>query len=185
MVAAKKLATYADLVALPPHVIGQIVFGTLHAHPRPAFPHAAASSALGEELGPPFKRGKGGPGGWIILDEPELHLGADILVPDLGGWRRTRLREIPNAAYTSLAPGCVCEVLSPSTGSLDRGDKLKVYEREQVPHVWLVDPAAKTLEVLALDGSSYRVAEVFTEDAKVRAIPFDAIELDLSILWAT
>ncbi len=184
MTAAKKLATYEDLFTLPPNMLGQIVFGTLYAHPRPAVPHAIAATALGEELGPPFKRGKGGPGGWLILDEPELHLGPDILVPDLAGWRRTRLPEAPRTAFFTLAPDWACEVLSPSTGSLDRGDKLKVYARENVSHVWLVDPAAKTLEVLMLDGSTFRILDVYSDDAKVRAIPFDAIELDLAILWA-
>jgi len=184
MTAAKKLATYEDLFTLPPNTVGQIVFGTLHAHPRPAVAHALAASAIGEELGPPFKRGRGGPGGWLILDEPELHLVADILVPDLGGWRRARLPEAPRTAFFTLAPDWVCEVLSPSTSALDRGDKLKVYARESVSNVWLVDPAAKTLEVLQLDGPTYRILEVHAGDGKVRAIPFDAIELDLSILWA-
>src|SRR6185369_2221725 len=87
---AKKVATYADLEALPANMVGEIVRGVLYANPRPASPHAAAAS-VGEELGPPFKRGKGGPGGWVILDEPELHLRGDILVPDLGGWRRERM----------------------------------------------------------------------------------------------
>ena len=118
------------------------------------------------------------------MDEPELHLGADILVPDLGGWRRERLPEAPKAAFISVAPDWVCEVLSPSTGSLDRGDKLKVYARENVTHVWLVDPEPKTLEILLLDGATYRILEVFGGDAKVRAVPFDAIELELSFLWA-
>ncbi len=183
MTAARTLATYEDLFNLPANVVGQIVFGTLHAHPRPAVAHAIATSAIGEELGPPFKRGKGGPGGWIILDEPESHLGTDVLVPDLAGWRRARLPEAPRTAFLSLAPDWACEVLSPSTSSLDRGDKLKVYARENVPHVWLVDPAAMTLEVLMLDGPTYRIADVFSNSAKVRAAPFDAIELDLSILW--
>lgn len=184
MTAAKKLATYEDLFSLPAHHTGQIVFGTMHAHPRPALPHAAAASAIGEELGPPFKRGRGGPGGWWILFEPEVHLGADILVPDLAGWRRERMPESPRTAFTTLAPDWVCEVLSPSTASLDRGAKLKVYARERVPHVWLVDPDGRTLEVLTLDGATYRIAEVFSGDAKARVVPFDAIELDLSILWA-
>ncbi len=114
MTAAKKLATYEDLFSLPPNLVGQIVFGTLHAHPRPAVPHALAASAIGEELGPPFKRGRGGPGGWLILDEPELHVAADVLVPDLAGWRRARLPEAPRTAFFTLAPDWVCEVLSPS-----------------------------------------------------------------------
>lgn len=182
--AARKLATYADLEALPANVVGQIVLGVLHAHPRPAVPHALAASALGEELGPPFKRGRGGPGRWLILDEPELHLDDDVLVPDLAGWRRERMSEAPRTAFLSVAPDCICEVLSPSTSSLDRGDKLKVYARENVAHVWLVDPAARTLEVLLLDGATYRILDVFSDDAKTRVVPFDAIELDLAVLWA-
>jgi Uma2 family endonuclease len=183
MNAAGKFATYDDLWSLPDGHLGQIISGVLYAHPRPAFPHAVAASAVGEELGPPFKRGRGGPGGWCILDEPELHLGGDILVPDLAGWRRERMPEAPRTAFTDLAPDWVCEVLSPSTASLDRGVKLKVYAREHVAHVWLVDPDHRTLEVLVLDGPTYRIADVFTEDAKARAVPFDAIELELSVFW--
>ena len=94
----QRRATYADLEALPPNQVGEIVRGVLYASPRPASPHAAAASAVGEELGPPFKRGRGGPGGWVILDEPELHLHDDVLVPDLGGWRRERMPEMPQVA---------------------------------------------------------------------------------------
>jgi len=182
--AAPKRATYDDLLALPDNVVGQIVSGVLYASPRPAVPHALAASAIGEELGPPFKRGRGGPGGWLILYGPELHLGADVLVPDLAGWRRERLAEAPLTAAIGVPPNWVCEVLSPSTASLDRGDKLRVYARQNVAHVWFVDPPAKTLEVLALDGATYRIADVFSGDAKVRAKPFDAIELELGFLWA-
>lgn len=177
-------ATYADLEALSPNVVGEILCGVLHANPRPALAHAAAASALGEELGPPFKRGRGGPGGWVILDEPELHMGRDVLVPDLAGWRRERLPEIPHAPFTSIAPDWVSEVLSESTEAIDRGDKLPIYARERVGHVWLVDPIVRTLEVLRLDGETYRMIATFRDDAKVRAEPFDAIELDLATLWA-
>lgn len=181
----KRAASYDDLLALPDHVVGEIVAGELHVSPRPAPRHAAAASALGEELGPPFKRGRGGPGGWWILDEPELHLGGDIVVPDLGGWRRERMPEMPvDLAYFTLAADWVCEVLSPSTAALDRGRKLAVYSREQVTHVWIVDAVAQTLEILRLDGATYRIVQVATGDARVRAEPFDAIELELAILWA-
>jgi Uma2 family endonuclease len=177
-------ATYAELEALPPNVVGEIVHGVLYASPRPASPHAAAASAVGEELGPPFKRGKGGPGGWIILDEPELHLGEDVLVPDLGGWRRARMPEMPHVAAFDLSPDWVCEVLSPSTAKMDRGEKLPVYARERVAHVWFVDPLQQFLEILRLDGETYRIVGSFFTDARVRAEPFDAIELDLAVLWA-
>ena len=177
-------ATYADIEALPPNMVGEIVHGVLYANPRPASPHARASSTLGEELGPPFNRGKGGPGGWIILDEPELHLREDIIVPDLAGWRRERMPEMPDAAFFTLAQDWACEVLSPSTAKLDRGAKLQVYARERVPHLWFVDPLQKMLEVLALDGDTYRIVAVHQDDAKVRAEPFDAIELELGALWS-
>ncbi len=177
-------ATYADIEALPPNMVGQLVGGVLHAHPRPALPHALAASALGEELGPPFKRGRGGPGGWVILDEPELHFGDDVLVPDLAGWRRERMPEVPAAAFVSLASDWVTEVLSPSTSALDRAGKLPIYATQGVRHVWLVDPLARTLELFRLDGGTYRILDVHAGDAKVRAAPFDAIELDLAILWA-
>lgn len=144
-----------------------------------------AASALAEELGLPFKRGRGGPGGRILLDEPELHLGADIVVPDLAGWRRARMPEVPiDLPYFVLAPDWVCEVLSPSTAAFDRGRKLAVDAREQVAHVWLVDPANQTLEVLRLDGETYRIVNVSGGEAAVRAEPFDAIELELRVLWA-
>ena len=184
MAAASKPARYEDLLALPPHVIGQIVGGELHVHPRPAARHALAASALGEELGPPFKRGKGGPGGWVILDEPELHLGADILVPDLAGWRRERMPETPLEAFFTLSPDWLCEVLSPSTASFDRKKKLPIYAREGVRHVWIVEPETKTLEVLRLDGDGYRLVLVASDDDKGHYEPFEAIEMDVAILWA-
>jgi Uma2 family endonuclease len=177
-------ATYADLEALPSNLVGEIVRGVLYANPRPAFPHAAAATAISEEIGPPFKRGKGGPGGWVILYEPELHLSSDVLVPDLAGWRRERMPEMPQTAFTTLAPDWACEVLSPSTHKLDRSEKLPVYAREGISHVWLVDPIEQYLEVLRLDGPTYRIVATFAADARVRAEPFDAIELDLAVLWA-
>lgn len=177
-------ATYADLERLPRHVVGEILHGVLHAHPRPASRHARAATALGEELGPPFNRARGGPGGWILLDEPELHLRKDVLVPDLAGWRRERMPELPDVAFFELAPDWVCEVLSPSTAAVDRGDKLPIFARERVGHVWLVDPNVRTLEVLRLDGESYRIVGTWTDAACVRAQPFDAIELELAALWA-
>jgi len=177
-------ATAADLERLPDNLVGEILHGVLYANPRPAIRHARASTELTVELGSSFGRGKGGPGGWIILDEPELHLGADVLVPDLAGWRRERMPELPDAAFFTLAPDWLCEVLSPSTAAVDRGEKLPIYAREGVAYVWLLDPLVMTLEVLRLDGASYRVAGTSHGNAKVRAEPFDAVELDLSVLWA-
>jgi Uma2 family endonuclease len=182
---AKRRATYADVLNAPEHMVAEVIDGELELSPRPAKPHAAAATALGEELGPPFKRGRGGPGGWIILDEPELHLSADVLVPDLAGWRRERMPVMTTAeAYFTLAPDWVCEVVSPSTGAKDRARKLPIYAREAVRHVWLVDPLQRTLDVLRLQDRNWVIVAVHEGGAKVRAEPFDAIELDLGILWA-
>ena len=182
---ARRGATYQDVLDAPPHMIAEVIDGTLRLQPRPAKPHAAAASALGEELGPPFKRGRGGPGGWILLDEPELHLSADILVPDLAGWRRERMPVIvADESYFTLAPDWVAEVVSPSTAKYDRTDKLRIYRREGVEWVWLVDPLARTLEVLRRDAESWSLRGTWRDDERVRAEPFDAIELELAVLWA-
>lgn len=176
-------ATYADLEALPPHVIGQIIDGELVALPRPAIPHATASTSLSHELGPPFQRGRGGPGDWVFLFEPELHFGKNVLVPDLAGWRRERMPEVPSAPYLTLAPDWVCEVVSPSSSTIDRVRKPRIYAREGVAWIWIIDPVARSLEVLKLDGDSYRIVDAFEGDEPVRAAPFDAIELGLGLLW--
>lgn len=185
-VPARRRATYQDVLDAPPHQVAEVIDGVLYTNPRPATPHAQATIVLAEELGPPFRRGRGGPGGWLILFEPELHLGVepDILVPDLAGWRRETLPELPDAAYLTTAPDWLAEVSSPSTRRIDRVQKLPIYQRENVRHVWLIDPIAQLLEVLRLDGESYRLVASHGGDAKVRAEPFDAIELDLSALWA-
>jgi Uma2 family endonuclease len=180
---AKKPATYEDLVRVPEPLVAEIVDGELYASPRPAIPHALAASALGVEIGGPFQRGRGGPGGWWILDEPELHLGGDVVVPDLAGWRRDRLPTLPKEAAFELAPDWICEVLSPATARLDRARKLPAYARENVRHAWLIDPTARTVEVLALDQGSWKLVLARGDDDLVRLPPFDAIDLDVLALW--
>ena len=181
--AARRHATYEDILALPPNVVGQIVDGELFVSPRPAIDHARASSILGGSLVPPFDVGRGGPGGWWILVEPEIHLDSNTTVPDLAGWRRSRLPVLPREAFFTLAPDWVCEVLSPSTARFDRMKKLSVYAREGVGHAWLVDPALETLEVLRLHEGSWLLVLTTGGDEKVRAEPFEAIEIDLAGLW--
>ena len=180
---ALKQATYEDLFTIPEHHVGQIIDGVLYTHARPASPHAMATSMLSGELVPPFRRGRGGPGGWVILFEPELHLGRDVLVPDLAGWRRARMPEMPDTAAFTLAPDWVCEVLSPSTARVDRVLKLPVYAREQVGHVWFVDPVAQTLEVFELREGVYALVQAAESEQRGRFVPFDALELDLALLW--
>ena len=181
--AAEPRATYQDVLDAPPHRVAEIVDGTLYTHPRPAAPHALASSALGHDLGSPFQYGRGGPGGWWIIDEPELHLGEDILVPDLAGWRRERMPDYPDAAYFTLAPDWVCEVLSASTRNVDLHGKRPVYARERVGHLWLVDPADRTLEAFELRNRQWvRIAGAKDDDA-VCIRPFDAVTFSLGDLW--
>jgi len=176
-------ATYDDLVKLPDHVVAEIVDGELHASPRPAPVHAIAGSSLGAVIGNPYSLGRGGPGGWWILDEPELHLGPDVLVPDLAGWRRTRMPHPPDTAYFPLAPDWICEVLSPSTAVLDRARKLGIYAREGVAHAWLVDPLARMLEVLRLEGGRWTLLATHAGNAVERVEPFVEIDLELRLLW--
>jgi Uma2 family endonuclease len=177
-------ATYEDLVKVPDICVAEIVDGELHVSPRPAPRHAVAGSSLGVLVGGPYQHGRGGPGGWWILGEPELHLGRDVLVPDLAGWRRARMPRMPSTAYFPLAPDWVCEVLSPSTASLDRVKKLTIYAREQVAHAWLIDPVARTLEVLRLEAGRWTILATHTGSDVVRADPFAEIELELESLWA-
>jgi Uma2 family endonuclease len=180
----KKNATYDDLREVPDHFVAEMFDGDLYAFPRPALPHTRAASLLGAALTGPFDQGRNGPGGWLILDEPELHFSNDVLVPDIAAWRRARLPDLPADAYLTLAPDWVCEVLSASTEKLDRGKKLRVYARERVDSVWLIDPLRQTLEVLALDErGQWAKRGAFEGRATVRAAPFDAIELELGSLW--
>ena len=175
----KPRATYEDLLKVPNEKVAEIVDGELYVSPRPAAPHALAASVLGVDLGGPFHHGRGGPGGWWIVDEPELHVGEDIVVPDLAGWKRQRMPEFPKTAFFTLAPDWLCEILSPSTERLDRARKLGVYARESVANAWLVNPEARTLEVYRRSEDRWLLPATHASDALVRAEPFDAIELDL------
>jgi Uma2 family endonuclease len=179
-----KHATYEDLFDLPENLIGEIVNGRLLTQPRPAPKHARAYSTLGAELTGPFDFGRNGPGGWWILDEPELHLGYDILVPDIAGWRRERMPTLPETAYFELPPDWICEILSPSTARVDRVEKLPIYAANGVKHAWLVDPDLRTLEVFENQNGKWLLLTVLEHNAAVAQPPFDAVSFDLGALWA-
>lgn len=181
---AEKRATYQDVQEAPAHMVAQLVDGELNLQPRPRALHARSASVLGGLLEPPLGWGDGGgPGGWVILDEPEIHFGDDVLVPDLAGWRRERMPELPDVVYFDLAPDWVCEVLSPSTAGFDRVKKLPVYAAHGVSYAWLVDPAEQTLEVLELSDGRWTMVGAFQGDVPVCAAPFPTVTLPLGRLW--
>ena len=182
----KRNATYDDLCALPDNMVAEIIDGDLFASPRPASPHALASSMLGAALISSFggEPGSGSvPGGWWILFEPELHFRRDVLVPDLAGWRRERMPTMPDVVGFELVPDWACEVISPSTGEIDRGRKMRVYARERVGHLWIVDPIFRTLEVYRLENGRWVVASTHGGTEQVHAEPFEALALDMRRWW--
>ncbi len=181
---AGKQSTYRDLYDLPENVIGEIISGQVVATPRPGPRHAIAASALGSEICGPFQLGKGGPGGWWILDEPELHLDEHVIVPDLAGWRKERLPSpLLEESGFSVVPDWVCELVSPRTAKHDRIRKVPLYAHYRVQHLWLVDPTVKTFEAFKLQEGSWVLLASHAEDETIRAEPFVEIELDLSLLW--
>jgi Uma2 family endonuclease len=180
----------AAFQAAPEEMVSEILDGELHLSPRPARPHANVASRLGMVIGTPFMLGQGGPGGWVIIDEPELHLGPrpDKLVPDLAGWRRERMPDAVGGdeapAHYDLVPDWVCEILSERTRSRDKGQKMRIYAREGVRHLWHVDPLARTLEIFRLQENQWVLVHSFTGEARVRAEPFEALELELALVWS-
>jgi Uma2 family endonuclease len=181
---ARQPATYEDLLALPNHVVGQLIAGELIVTPRPSRRHSKAAAALSGELIPPFDFGRGGPGGWVILLEPEVRLGEHVVVPDLAGWRRERFPVSEEHNWISEVPDWVCEILSPNTVRVDRITKMPLYGEHGVRHVWIVDPISRTLEVFGLQPSgAWLTLALHAEDETVRAEPFREAEIKLSNFW--
>ncbi|MEA2571607.1 MAG: hypothetical protein QOI24_3608 [Acidobacteriota bacterium] len=178
-------ATYEDLRKVADHLVAELIDGELFTSPRPASRHARVHGKLFSRIDAAFDDGDGGPGGWWIVLEPELHLGADVFVPDIAGWRRERMPEYPEVPAFELAPDWACEVLSPGTTRIDRFVKLPKYANHAIDHVWIIDPNNRTLEVYRHAGDRYELAGVFDENEQpiVRAEPFDAIEFPLESLW--
>ena len=183
MAPARRPPTYADIEALPEHLVGEIIDGELFVSPRPRPMHSRAETNIIGDLAGPFDRGRGGPGGWWLLVEPELHLGLHVLVPDIAGWRRERLPTIPDAAGIAVAPDWICEVLSPSTAKVDRTRKMSIYCQQCVDYLWLVDPILRVVEVYRRRDQEWVVAGMYTDAPRARIAPFQEIELDLGGWW--
>lgn len=177
-------ATYQDIIDAPPHMVAEIANGRLHLHPRPAMRHARASFSMAGRLDAPFQRGDGGPGGWRFTYAPELHLGPDVLVPDLAGWRRERMPTFPDTAAIDLAPDWICEILSPGTRRFDLTEKRDLYRRSAVAHLWFLDPEARTLEAFTLTAAAWTLTAAFQDGDDIRAAPFEAMVFPLNALWS-
>lgn len=180
---AKRPATYEDLLEVPDHLIAELIDGELYTSPRPASRHERVAGQLYRILGNAFDDGVGGPGGWWIVFEPELHLGGDALVPDVAGWRKERLPEFPDVIAWTIAPDWVCEVLSPGTAKLDRLLKLPKYARQGVEYAWIAEPMTRTIEVHQRIEGRMELVAVHTGDGTERIAPFDAVEIPLDRLW--
>lgn len=180
----KKPATYADLEALPPHVVGQIIFGALYTHPRPVTRHVSGAHRLAVSLASPFEFGRDGPGGWIFLPEAELHLGPHVVVPDISGWRAERLPpDYLESKFLEVPPDWICEVLSPSTEDIDKSEKRRIYATYGVEHLWYIDPRSRQLEVFAGQDRNWLLTHTFIETDDVCAPPFEALTFPLRLLW--
>ena len=176
-------ATYADIEALPAHMTGEIIFGALHAHPRPAPPHTKAQFSLAGKIDGPFSKKPGSPDGWIFHTEPELHLGEHIVVPDLAGWRAERWNQPKDQAFITTPADWIAEFLSPSTEKTDRTSKLDIYASFGVKHCWYIHPSLRTLEVYALHDAAWTRVATFKDDDAVTAQPFEALTFPLDTLW--
>jgi Uma2 family endonuclease len=186
MAQARRRATYEDLMQVPDTKVAEIIDGELVVSPRPASPHTHAATVIGVDVAGPFHRDPSdpdGPGGWWIALEPELHFGDDVLVPDWAGWRRERMPVFPNVPFFTLAPDWVCEVISPSTGRIDRSRKMRLYAQAGIPHLWFVDPLAQTVEVYRLEAGRWVVVVNHGGDDVVRVEPFESVEMRLVRWW--
>ncbi|MCB2263362.1 MAG: Uma2 family endonuclease [Candidatus Thiosymbion ectosymbiont of Robbea hypermnestra] len=181
----RKPTLYESLEALPEGLTGEILNGQLYAHPRPSLSHINVGSALGGKLHNPFQNGNGGPGGWWIFDEPEIHFVRDleVAVPDLAGLRRERMPYLPEGHRLEVVPDWICEILSPSTASSDREVKMPLYAHYGVPCVWLIHPLERTLEAYRLEAGAWVEIGRFTDTDQAAIPPFEAIRLDLAALW--
>ena len=187
-VETRRHATYADLEAVPDHLVAEILRGRLVTHPRPSNRHSRAHFRLGAVLNGPFDEGIDGPGGWYFLTEPELQLGEEICVPELAGWRHERIPPAPAAdpfagVTVELAPDWVCEVLSPATERYDRREKREIYAEAGIGHLWLVDPRIEVVEAFVLVDRDWRLAGTFSGDQTAQIPPFEVIAIALGRVW--
>jgi Uma2 family endonuclease len=179
-------ATLEDLQALPPELKGEIIDGKLYVQPRPRARHARVKAVIVTSTHGAYDLGRGGPGGWWILPEPGIELpGSTEFSPDVAGWRRERLPELPEDEPIRVVPDWVCEVLSPRTRGYDLIKKRPFYARSGVNWLWYVDVEAHTISVSQLRDGEWVEVAVHGDEQRVRIPPFPEVELDLALWWAS
>lgn len=181
---AKKPATYADLLAHPGDERVEVLAGELVVQPSPTPAHQSTLGEIYAELRNPFQRGRGGPGGWWLIQDVDVEFGPhDICRPDISGWRTESLPVFPGERPIRQRPDWLCEGLSPRTALRDQGEKRAIYQRAEVPWYWLVDPLNRTLSVLRLVSEGYLVERVVGDQGQAGLPPFDAAPIDLSSIF--
>jgi Uma2 family endonuclease len=177
-------ANAADLAALDERVRAEVIRGVVVEKAAPSFEHGDAQSSLAAALKDPFQRQRGGPGGWWIATDVEIELEVhEVYRPDLVGWRRERMSERPRGRPIRVRPDWVCEVLSPSNAEYDLGAKLFTYHRSAIPQYWIADPEHATLTVYRATEHGYVVVSSAGRGDRVRAEPFEAIEIAIEELF--
>jgi Uma2 family endonuclease len=182
--AAKKApATIDDLLAIPEaERFHEIIGGELVRKAMPSIRHGGAQAGLLGRLGGPYNRRPGGPrpGGWRFATETEIRFDdSEIYRPDVAGWRRERLPELPDEFPLTVRPDWVCEIVSPSNVRNDVVKKMLTYQRSGVPHYWVIDPIAEALIVYRWTDSGYLLVQSAQGEERVRAEPFDAVSLSV------
>ncbi len=178
----------ADFLAIPEDQRHhEIIDGELVRKAMPSGPHGRAQFRIATEIGGPYDRraGRGGPGGWIFATEVEIQLEPpNLFRPDVAGWRRERLRQLPKEGPSGERPDWVCEILSPSNKQNDLFKKLRTYRRCQVAHYWIIDPDIEALAVYCWTADGYLLVLTAQGAERIRAEPFDAVELSVHDLIA-
>ena len=163
----------------------ELIDGDLIEKAAPDFSHGSAQAGLIAHLHPWFHQRDGGdrPGGWWIASEVDVVLDDNGFRPDIAGWRRERVPEMPKTRPVRVRPDWICEIVSESNATTDTIKKLRRYHQAGVPHYWLLDPATRTLAVYRHAAEGYQSVLVAEAGETARAEPFEAIELRIAALF--
>ena len=177
--------TIADWLAQPEDARLELIDGEFFEKAAPTMDHARAQISIGAFIWGSFDRkpgGPSGPGGWWIGSEVDIALDGRGYRPDLAGWRRERMPVLRKERPVTVRPDWICEIVSESNRTTDTVKKLRRYHQSGVPHYWILDQLERTLTVHRNGPDGYLIALRAEAHERVRAEPFDAIELQVSVL---